>query len=95
MKERTPALCPVCGDAVPPGAKACPTCGACEKSGWKPDAVEDGEDDTFDYDEFIAQEFGGGKAGKRRRGGRPPIGWFWWAVAVAVLAGTAWVWVRW
>jgi len=29
-----PAECPVCGDPVPPGAHACPGCGADERSGW-------------------------------------------------------------
>ena len=29
-----PAECPVCGEAVPQGARACPGCGADERSGW-------------------------------------------------------------
>ena len=29
-----PAECPVCGEAVPPRARACPGCGADERSGW-------------------------------------------------------------
>lgn len=29
-----PETCPVCGDAVPRTAKACPGCGADERSGW-------------------------------------------------------------
>jgi hypothetical protein len=31
--------CPVCGATVPPGAKACPGCGADERSGWDEDAT--------------------------------------------------------
>lgn len=34
-----PDLCPVCGEKVPPGAKACPGCGADERSGWNEDAM--------------------------------------------------------
>lgn len=34
-----PEICPVCGAAVPPGAKACPECGADERSGWNEDAT--------------------------------------------------------
>ncbi len=52
--------CPVCGQDVPLKAKACHHCGACEKSGWNPDAT-DGLDlpgDDFDYDKFTAEEFG-------------------------------------
>jgi hypothetical protein len=29
-----PDTCPVCGEAVPRGARACPGCGADERSGW-------------------------------------------------------------
>lgn len=30
----TPIECPVCGEAVPRKARACPGCGADERSGW-------------------------------------------------------------
>jgi hypothetical protein len=35
----TPEHCPVCGEPVPPGARACPGCGADERSGWDEDAA--------------------------------------------------------
>ncbi len=34
-----PAECPVCGESVPRGAKACPGCGADERSGWDAEAT--------------------------------------------------------
>jgi hypothetical protein len=34
-----PETCPVCGEAVPRGAKACPDCGADERSGWNEEAT--------------------------------------------------------
>ena len=34
-----PSECPVCGESVPCGAKACPGCGADERSGWDEDAT--------------------------------------------------------
>ncbi len=34
-----PTECPVCGEAVPRGAKACPGCGADERTGWNEDAT--------------------------------------------------------
>ena len=35
-----PETCPVCGEDVPRGARACPGCGADERSGWNEEAVE-------------------------------------------------------
>lgn len=47
-----PAECPVCGDPVPRGAKACPGCGADERSGWDDEATRydglDLPDEAFD-----------------------------------------------
>ena len=34
-----PAICPVCGEAVPRNAVACPGCGADERTGWDDDAT--------------------------------------------------------
>jgi RNA polymerase subunit RPABC4/transcription elongation factor Spt4 len=34
-----PETCPVCGESVPRGAKACPGCGADERSGWNEEAT--------------------------------------------------------
>ncbi len=40
-----PEVCPVCGEDVPRNARACPACGADERSGWHPDAdAHDAED---------------------------------------------------
>jgi hypothetical protein len=54
--------CPVCGEDVPAKAKACPHCGACERSGWNEEArAGDGLDlpgEHFDYEKFAREEFG-------------------------------------
>ncbi len=52
--------CPACGENVPVKAKACPHCGACDKTGWKDDDADglDLPDADFDYDKFVAEEFG-------------------------------------
>ena len=39
--RRPPKVCPVCGEDVPPNARACPDCGACHESGWKLDEEPD------------------------------------------------------
>ena len=45
MAANPPDVCPVCGEDVPAGARACPECGADENSGWNTDdAIYDGLD---------------------------------------------------
>ena len=84
---KPPGQCPSCGEWVPRKAAACDCCGACELSGWKGDAgIYDGLDlpeDDFDYDEFIANEFGEGKPKK------PAIPHLWWWVAVVLVVAMA------
>ena len=62
MASKAPFSCPVCGKNVPAKAKACPHCGACDKTGWNEEAREadglDLPDDDFDYEKFTAEEFG-------------------------------------
>jgi len=82
----TPDVCPVCGEMVPDNAKACPECGACEKTGWSDDAKADAlglPDDSFDYDEYVKREFEG--ENPRRKNGA-----LWAVVAVILLALFAW-----
>lgn len=80
---RPPGQCPACGEWVPRKAAACDCCGACERSGWKAESdVYDGldlPDDNFDYDAFIAEEFGEGKI-KRNMSN------VWWWVALVLAA---------
>lgn len=57
-----PDICPVCGESVPPDAKACPGCGADERAGWDDDArvydALDLPDESFDRSKFLEEEFG-------------------------------------
>jgi hypothetical protein len=82
-RPRTPEVCPVCGEDVPPRALACPECGADHNTGWKLDAADsdglDLPDEEFDYAAFVKEEFGGG-AGKSRL---HPV---WWITAIVLLA---------
>ena len=86
-----PEICPHCGAEVPRNARACPECGSDEETGWSDNAQSQRlglPDEEFDYNEFVKEEFG---SGSRRPEIRPRgIGWFWWSVAVMLLAVFAW-----
>jgi len=74
-----PTECPVCGAAVPRNARACPECGADERSGWS-------EADTrYDGLDLPDEAFEGDEPPRKRpaRGGTNPL---WIGVAVALLA---------
>lgn len=81
-KRRPPKMCPVCGEDIPPGASACPECGADHRSGWREDSETydalDLPDDDFNYEEFVEQEFGSSQ--------RPPIKRVWWITAILLIA---------
>jgi len=89
-RARSPEICPVCGEDVPPGSLACPDCGADHNSGWREGAGDldglDLPDEEFNYGEFVRQEFGSGP----KRSGLKPI---WWITAVALL--TAFIVILW
>lgn len=81
-QKQTPEVCPVCGEEVPSGALACSECGADHNSGWREGAAEEGgaglPDEEFDYDDFVAREFGGSP--------KPAgIHTFWWLTAIGVI----------
>lgn len=84
--SRTPFVCPVCGERLLATMKSCPQCGACERSGWSGDTGYDGLDlpggGDFDYDEFVANEFG---KGPRKKG----MTLLWWIVAILSLLAFA------
>jgi hypothetical protein len=86
-----PEICPNCGEEIPPRAKACPACGSDEKTGWSEEARIGGldlPDENFSYDEFVQREFGG-KSPKPHG-----LTWFWWLVAVLLLAAFVLAWLR-
>jgi hypothetical protein len=79
--------CPNCGAELPRNARACPECGSDESTGWSEDAQTGGldlPDDSFDYNDYVAREFG-------RRPPRPRgIHWGWWLLAMVLLAILLW-----
>lgn len=86
IELRTPEVCPVCGEDLDQGALACPECGADEKSGWRVGSeTYDGLDlpgESFDYDEFVRDEFGGGSS-------RTGIHYVWWITALLLVVALA------
>ena len=81
---QAPEICPNCGAEVSPRSKTCRACGADDQTGWSEDAQHGGLDlpgEDFDYDSFVADEFGGRRV--KPRG----LHWFWWLVALLLLFG--------
>lgn len=86
-----PDTCPNCGAEVPSNARACPDCGACEKTGWSEEAAGDRlglPDDSFNYDEFVKQEFG------PKRNVTQGVRWFWAIISLALVVLFVWLALR-
>lgn len=75
-----PESCANCGAAIPPHARACPECGADERTGWRETSVYDGLDlpDSAYGDEYSP------RAGGTRRGSPR---WYWVLTACVLVAG--------
>ena len=86
-----PEVCPHCGATVPRNAKACPACGADEKTGWSEAAYADNlgiPDENFDYDGFVQEEFGSRQP--KPRG----LHWVWWLTALVLVGLFLFFWFR-
>ena len=74
-----PAECANCGAAIPRNAKACPECGADERTGWRETSV---------YDDLDLPESAWSDERETKSGSDIPrvngVAWYWW-VAGAVL----------
>ncbi len=92
MPERRPPApppeCANCGADIPPHAKACPGCGADERTGWR-------ENDATRYDGLDLPDSAFADDAPAPRS-RPPsvngLAWYWWlvgAVLVVLLAAAA------
>ena len=76
-----PAECANCGAAIPRNAKACPECGADERTGWRETSVYD----DLDLPESAWSEDEQSETGRStpRVNGVP---WYWWCVGVLLAA---------
>lgn len=96
MSEALSYRCPFCNCEVQVGSP-CPGCAKKRRQprtpapkSWQQDAGADGldlPDSDFDYDEFVAREFGG--LPHRRIG----VAWYWWLLGVLVVAAMIATWV--
>jgi hypothetical protein len=71
-----PDECANCGAEIPRNARACPHCGADERTGWRENSICDGLDLPGDDDDDNASS-------DRARGG---LAWYWIAAFILVLA---------
>jgi hypothetical protein len=85
----SPFACGVCGRKLPARTLACPGCGADERTGLRGGARETDtaselgilDEDTFDYDACLQDEFGENADGRKQRFLHP----VWWIVGIALL----------
>ena len=75
MSDGAPPECANCGAAIPPRAKACPACGADERTGWRETSVHDGLD-------LPDEAYDDAPRPRARRG----IAWYWIVVGIALAA---------
>lgn len=74
---RPPEHCANCGASIPPRARACPECGADERTGWSEQDSYDGLDLPED-EETCAQD-------SRSRQQRQTNQWLWWLVGLILI----------
>jgi hypothetical protein len=72
-----PAECANCGAAIPRGAKACPECGADERTGWRETSV---------YDQLDLPDGAfGNKSRPTRKRDVNGIPWYWWSMGIGLV----------
>jgi hypothetical protein len=80
-----PAECANCGAAIPRTAKACPECGADERTGWRESSIYDGlelPDDAWSDDGEENAATSVSKTKTRVNG----VAWYWWCIGALLLA---------
>lgn len=81
-KSQPPEVCPVCGAEIPARAKACPQCGADERTGWNEEATRY---DGLDLPDHAFEEESPKRGLRREHIGPTGIPYFTWFVAFVML----------
>jgi hypothetical protein len=76
-----PEECANCGSLIPRTARACPECGADERTGWR---------EASPYDDLGLPDEAYADDGEPADAARPPrtvngLAWYWWAAGVCLL----------
>lgn len=87
---RPPEECANCGAAIPRTAKACPECGADERTGWR-----ETEETSYDGIDLPSSAFEDENTPKPKTARRiNGLAWYWWLVGVVLLALIAFSFIR-
>ena len=73
-RPSAPAECAVCGTTLERSARACPECGADERTGWREQSIYDGidlPDETAGQPDFAPD--------------KPTLAWYWIGAAILLL----------
>ena len=76
-QRRAPETCANCGAEIPPNARACPDCGADERTGWADQSIYDG----LDLPEVADDRAESSHSRQRRQTSR----WFWSLIAIGLV----------
>jgi predicted nucleic acid-binding Zn ribbon protein len=76
-RRPAPETCANCGASIPPNARACPECGADERTGWAEQSIYDDLDLPQDEETHEQAE--------RSRQHRQSRQWLWWLVGVFLI----------
>lgn len=77
-REAAPAECANCGAAIPPRSRACPDCGADERTGWREASVYDGLD-------LPDEDHENRRPAARRSSAPTGLSWLWWLTGLILL----------
>ena len=82
MNQPPPEECANCGAPISRHARACPVCGADERTGWRDVSPEDG----LDLPEVYDDEARAARASVPPRREVNGLVWHWWVVGLGLLA---------